>query len=367
MNRRHQLLLAMQTKIAALLFAVLTVVGTVAGGTQAIQHHQHQQAVATAQARAHFWKVVAGTEQPTSATVDNTLASDLHARMGPSVIIDDPNSFNRLSQRVEDFRGDSNSYGGITDAIGYDPFADESLPCKECGPLDAQTKHNLLLIQQGNLKVVLAKDIPHFSSKYTLTPGGMGVIPFAGLVWLMGGPLTLAAAHRRLMFKDRMNQDRSLKYGIRQFADLSWSMNGENDGAKLALMAMSPSFFIPFTAWRAANKRRFEKKMRNSYGSEMDMVRAVDNTLAKVSLRHGDDPKVQALQKTRETLVDEIQSLTRSSQDGSMDALVARTERQLKDIQESLAVRKDSLEEAQAQSPIFGNALPETRPRTRRR
>lgn len=361
---KHSLLLTVQVKIIAVLFAFLSVVGIATASIQLVQHHDHRRATATAEARSHFWKVVAGVEQPNAATVDNTLAQDLHDRLGPSTVVGDPNSFNRISQRIEDFRGNSNEYGGITDAIGYDPFADETLPCKECGPLDARTIHNLLLIQQGNLKVVLAKDVPHYSDKYKFTPFGVGVLPVAVLAWFIGGPITLAAAHQRLMGLSRAEKVHD--YDIRQFSDLSWSLNGDHDGTKLALMALSPSFFLPFTVWRAANKRRFEKKVCAAYPSEMAMVQDIDRVLARVSLRHGDNPKIQALQHARETLVDEIQSLTRSSDQQSVDALVARTEQKLKDVEQSLQDRQDARAELAASDPtVSQNVLPQ--PKTRKR
>lgn len=319
----------MQLRILAGILGCIAAVTGTAGIVQAVTHNDVRHEVAIAQQRAHFWRVIAREEEPNTPTVDNRLAKDLRDRISPGS--------SSLPPDITEFRGTSNAYGGISDAIGYDPFENESLACRECGPLDARTKRNLLLIQEGQVEQVVANDVPQLDTSYTLTPNGMSVLAWGALLWAVGGPLSLFAAHRRAMAIPA--------YGIRQFGDLSWALSDYNNGTRLAIMLSAPTFFLPYLSWRGITARRFERKMQEQYGSEMATVREIDRTLGLVSLRHGDDVRVRTLQADRDALVEEIQSRTRASEQGSLGYLLSNTEKRLHDVQDALTTRSESLAE----------------------
>lgn len=88
-----------------------------------------------------FWSLVEGGGV-NSPSPENRLARDLADRLGP----DDPDA-TELPEEIIDFRGTSNAYGGVTEAIGVDPFSGAG--CDECGPLSDDSLNALLLIKQG--------------------------------------------------------------------------------------------------------------------------------------------------------------------------------------------------------------------------
>lgn len=328
---RHRLLLRFQAKVLKIVAPFVIAAVCFAGGIQYGDQRQVQQEIVEAQQRSHFWRVIAGTEPAGAPTVDNRLAKDIKDRLGP---ID--SGATELPEAINRFRGNSNSYGGITDAIGTDPFDEAGLSCVECGPLDGDTKTKLLLIKQGNVEDVIASETPAQPGGYTLTPFGWSGLKTGLVIWLTGGPLVLLAAHRWAYTTHN-------QYTIRRFGDLEWSLNGECDATKLTTIALAPSWFIPYLAWRAATNRRFERRVRSEYGGQMAIVDEVDRVLDRISLKSGDDPRVQALQQSRDTLVAELKSLTRAQADGSIEDLLERTCANLDDAKSVLKSRNEAL------------------------
>lgn len=120
----------------------------------------------------HFYRVVAGQSESDSPTVADQLASDLRAKLGPVSA-----QSRSLPAAIESFRGDPNVYGGITGALGADPFT--SGDCAECGPLTSSVKAKLLQVKQGRLEEVLAEEAAH---KPGINSGW-----YAAIVWLLAG------------------------------------------------------------------------------------------------------------------------------------------------------------------------------------
>lgn len=326
---KHSLLARAQAKVAGVLLAIILGLTGAAGISQAVSHDRHETAVEVVEERAHFYRVIGGEESASSPTVDNTLAAELRDRLGPV-----NTNATELPAAIDNFRGDSNAYGGITDAIQMDPFDETGLSCFECGPLSAEFKDKLLEIKKGNVEQVIHSELPTPESTpgYTFTPGGISTASYVGLLWLVGGPLTLLLAHRRL--KDRSDY-------VRHFGDLSWTFD---TNAELALTAMSPSFLIPYLALRRANRRRFERQVRERYPDPMRWVDEVDHMIERIPPRELDNPEVLQLQAHRDELVAELSSLTRAKgatfahQLGDMNA-------RLKDVQYWLTIRQELMDE----------------------
>lgn len=334
---RHRTLLHYVIRpLVIMLFLLACAVGGNVG-SQALTHNMNQEVAEQYATRAHFYRVVAGEEDAGAPTVDNQFAQDL-----------------RNSQDLRDFRGSSNTYGGISNALGEDPFVSEG--CEECGALTVEFRTNVEQAKSGKLDAVLRREIHAVDTEgFTVTPWGLSVPAAAGMLWLFGGPLALALGHRRAMRHASTND-----YDVRQFADLNWNLNGKEDGYKLTLMMLAPGFFVPYGAWRAINRRKFHQRVADSYASEMALVREIDRDIERLR-GHGDDPKVKALCEGRDALVREIESLTRSSDSSGVDALVADSTDRLDYIKASLQGRKEFL--AELEPNISTNVLPKVRER----
>jgi hypothetical protein len=332
---RHKILLYNVIRpLVIMLFLIACAVGG-SVGSQALTHNINQDIAEQQATKAHFYRVIAGEESDGGPTVDNQLATDL-----------------RNATDLRDFRGHSNTYGGIADAIGEDPFVSEG--CQECGALTPEFRTNVEQVKNGQLDRVLAREVHTVdTSGFSATPFGLSVPTAAGLAWFFGGPLALALGHRRAM-ADRQND-----YDVRQFGDLNWNLNGKADGHKITLVMLAPGFFVPYFAWRAARRRKFHQRVAECYASEMALVREIDRDIERLR-GHGHDPKVMALREGRDDLVDEIESLTRSS-DSAVDDLVSSSTDRLDYIKASLKGRKEFA--AELQPGISTNVVPEVRER----
>lgn len=163
-----------QGAIAGVVLAVVLFCTAGAGVWQAaIGHPAAQQRNERLSAEVHFWNAVAGESSTDAPTVENQLASDLA---------------NVPANKLASFRGDSNRYGGITDAIGYDPFNGAGLNCVECGPLKSSVLRDVKLAKAGGLATVLAEvKAPVDGQGYTLTPFRVSVFAWVLFLWLIIG------------------------------------------------------------------------------------------------------------------------------------------------------------------------------------
>jgi hypothetical protein len=316
---RHRLLRRYAAKIIAITATATLCLTLGRGVAQSIEKHENTQAIEAAAKRAHFWRVIAGKEAPGAPTVENRLAKDLKSRLGPVTA-----DASELPNSIHRFRGSSNAYGGISDAIGMDPFDESGLACNECGPLDANTKAKLLLIKQGQVDQVIVSDQPEtIPAGYTLTPFGWSGLTTGLLLWALGGPLVLLGAHRWASASTNNG------YNLRRFGDLSWKLDGEADGAKLTSMALAPTFFAFYLPYRAANYRRFCQQVREKFPNQMGEIDEIDRFLRRMPDRYTDDRRVKELQRQRNDLMAELESLTRSGVSSGFDFEIAMRSEEL--------------------------------------
>lgn len=179
-----------QGKIAAAALAVIMAVTLVSGGGQAFVERPHAEAQAERIAtERHFWNAIAGRESSASASVENQLAMDLAA-----------------SEDLSSFRGNSNRYGGITDAIGYDPFDGSGQNCSECGPLKSEVRTKVELAKAGKVDQVLSSvPAPPDTSTLSLTPFGFSLVVYAFVLWVLIGYTSYIAA--QVIAKERWGSD----------------------------------------------------------------------------------------------------------------------------------------------------------------
>lgn len=146
----------------AVIAAVLLVWLAVAAISSASASHSYHNQVSHAQTRDHFWQVVTGKADGSEPTVDDTLALDLQQL--------------KTTKQIDSFQGDSNRYGGITDALGVDPFDDS---CgSECGHLTSYMRSTLEKVQAGG---EVAPETVAKPSSSTGTPELLFVL------WLLAG------------------------------------------------------------------------------------------------------------------------------------------------------------------------------------
>lgn len=111
-----------------------------AAGVNAGTEDQFSDDVAQMEKVEHFYRVVNGDLSGQEPGPVNKLARDLRELS---------------ADRVLDFTGDSNRYGGITSDLGFDPF--NGVDCSECGQLDTQIVLDVLAIKEGELDSVLER------------------------------------------------------------------------------------------------------------------------------------------------------------------------------------------------------------------
>ena len=192
---RHARILKLQSAIAG---AMLSLVLVFTGGNAALQMQESNQVAETTQLidqRVDFWKVVAGEQAPNSSGVNTRLAVDLREALGGAEA-----SAESLPKAVSEFKAGPNTYGGVEELIGMNPFDNSGRGCDVCGPLSSQMKADLLLIKQGKLDVLLASE-QAAAPKDT----GIDVTPFSGVagalfwaaVYTIGTTSALVIAVRR--------------------------------------------------------------------------------------------------------------------------------------------------------------------------
>ncbi len=130
-------------------------------------------------AQVQFWRSIAGYTH-SGDSVDDRLAQDLRG------ILDDP-------EAIQNFNGSPDLYGGIIDAIGYDPFSGAN--CSECGPLRGDVKDNLDLIRQGKINQVVTQTKVNYNTSYTFTLFGVSWLMQIVFLYLFLGPLTFYGAY----------------------------------------------------------------------------------------------------------------------------------------------------------------------------
>lgn len=147
---------------ATIVLIVFLVAGTVVNSVYSSGYSHDQQVAAT---RAHFWLVVGGQDQGDQPTAADRLAKDLHEL---------PRS------QIRSFRGNSNTYGGVSIDLGEDPFT--GFCGHECGPLTNEMVAKTRDARSGRASRVIASEVPE-APQHIPTPWW-----FLG-VWLLAGLL----------------------------------------------------------------------------------------------------------------------------------------------------------------------------------
>lgn len=314
-------LLRFQLRIVSAVAAALLLLVGGSATVQAINHSHAQEQSEVSEKEAHFWRIVAGEASGSTPTVDVLLARDLR---GLNAV------------QVNEFRGNSNRYGGVTDAIGFDPFDETGLDCFECGPLDQDTKNNLGLIRSGQLEDVLATTVVEKPDEgFSLTPFGLGIPTTVIFLWMVGGPLTLAAAHYSARYFSPST------YPARRFSD-AWQMDSMVDRSEhrtiYTLVMLAPSFFIPYGAWLITSQKRLGEQVREKFPDHMMFIDDLDRTLDRLP----ESFEKEQVRSLRNSVMLELESQTRGfGSDRELDSLLSR----LTDVQEHLALRTRALKE----------------------
>lgn len=315
-------LLRFQVAIASAAAVVLLALGGTAAAVQAIDNNQAEQAQQVSEKEAHFWQIVAGAGSGSSPTVDVLLARDLQGLS---------------AAQVDDFRGNSNRYGGITDAIGFDPFDETGLDCFECGPLDQGTKDNLALIRSGNLDAVINKTVVEAPDDgMTLTPFGLSIPTTIIIFWMVGGPLSLMGAHYWAKYNS------SSTYSVRRFGDL-WKMDAkltpEERRATLQLFSLAPSFWVPYGLYIVTMHKRHDERVREMFPDHVAFLEEMDRSLDRMA----DSPLKDEAKALRNEVMLELQSQALGSGDRTDELTILMA--QLGDVESHLRARREALKE----------------------
>lgn len=281
----HRILLQYQLKV---LTALVVLILSFTGGSmiyQVINKAATNQVSRAASVEGHFWRVVAGQESGTAPGPANQLAKDIKD-LSP--------------KELREFRGDSNRYGGITDAIGFDPFDESGLNCFECGPLDLHTIHNVELIHSHGLSSVLfINKVRHSTSGWSVTPFGLATINWIGILYVIGGSATLIIGHRLARSAE------GSEYTVQKLSDLSWK------DASIVTILVSP-LVVLISAWRS---RRYTAEhistMQQFFPDQMAIIRDIDRRLKAMPVNENS----QKIKSLRDEVVKELEAQTTSGKE----------------------------------------------------
>lgn len=207
----------MKARVWVAIASALVVWLVVAAIASAVHTHNQAGALDHWRTRGHFYRVIAGEEDASAPTVENKLALDLK-----------PLSRGELSR----FQGNSNAYGGITDALGVDPF-DGSCGI-ECGHLTGAVQGNVTRAKSGAVGVVIASDRPSTSGGPSVwTPFVLLLCWFALTAFWLSRPLL-----RRYRRKDEIRSRYASEYLLTQKLDQSIRALPPHDPQRQRLQAL---------------------------------------------------------------------------------------------------------------------------------
>lgn len=277
----HRALLRGMRTVLGLILTVWVGGASTAAIVQTLDHGRAVEAHEVSQQEIQFWQAVAGEGSDSLPVVASLFARDLNE------IIDDP-------EALDAFYGTSNRYGGVTTAIGFDPFDETGLRCSECGPLDDYTRNGLDQIADGGLNALIRQtEVPGPDNGYTLTPFGWSFASTGLAIWLVGGPLALGISS--LWTQGRLK-------------DLGWSSNGSMMVEKVSIIMLAPTFMFPYLLHRRSDQRRFENRVRAMFPEHMALIDQTNQ------LMDGLEPTaVTILKSKRDQIVVELEAQTRSN------------------------------------------------------
>jgi hypothetical protein len=157
---------------------VLVFVFLLIGHTAATANYKHDLQDANARVRLYAAAEGRSLSEP---SVERKLGADVYAYAKAH------------SGHLDGFRADTNSYGGITDAIGEDPF--DGINCSECGPLKPEWQERLESATQGKA------NLPNLIDRPTKPGNPARSVGVLLLLWAFVLPLLLVGSrildHRR--------------------------------------------------------------------------------------------------------------------------------------------------------------------------
>lgn len=263
-----------QARILGVLFGVYLLIAGASGLIQAHTHSVNRGLLEKNRTEQHFWQAVAGESSTSAVTVDNLLAEDLRVA-------------NTSADKISAFRGDSNKYGGITDAIGEDPFDGSSLNCVECGPLKPDVQRKLAQVRAGDVQNVLRDTAQAYDVEgYTFTPFAISAALWLVIVYLMAFPVTYILAHQAM-------GEKMVK---------SWHM-----------LVSFPLLWACVSVSNARTGHTQAKNIREQFPDYAQILDQTDEALGKVRI---DAPERAILKKTRDDVYTELLRQVSDSHEG---------------------------------------------------
>jgi hypothetical protein len=267
---QHRILLV----VTGIIFATLAIMSV----TSTVQYNNAQTNYRVSQREGQFWLAVAGEGSDTMPVVASSLARDLNEILGNE-------------DAMGSFIGSSNRYGGITEAVGFDPFDSTGLRCNECGPLSAYTVRQMENIDDGGIAQVLGAVVQTEPvQEYRLTPFGASFAGTFFLSWMFIGSASLLLAAKLSGVKLR---------------ELDWDYsNGKQVPEKIVMTALAPPVLAYVKGFHWSYSNRLDKKLREQFPEQMELVSKADELL-EGSLP---DHQVAVLRERREKLFAELTS-----------------------------------------------------------
>lgn len=277
--------------------AVVVIISTLVGHHSQDQDYRNERERAVQQVA--FLSVAGGDATGDGTSIANTLGRDIDAWL------DD-------GRELQDFRGMNNRYGGITDAIGYDPFDESGLDCDECGPLSADTQQDILATREGN----------NLDVAFPEAPEPINWLPTGAIWWTFGGPIGFLIAVQTNR-RQSLNLYRDLYVGV-----------------PFASKLMAGPLYLPVQLLQNTQDKVHAEKLRNTFPIQMETV---DEVTQALEVLDDDDPRWGRLWEMREEVLKEIEAQCSSAPTSAAD--LDRLMAQLEDSREYVTVRRDVLKE----------------------
>jgi hypothetical protein len=269
-------------------------------------------------------------DEPFRSLIDQQFAVDLRDYVGPV----EPGA-KQLPAVVNDFRGTTNKYGGITRELGFNPFDSSGSTCTECGPLTTVVKAKLLLIKQGHVEQLIADETPADPGSVQLFALDHPVVTII-LLWLVGGVILLWGSYLLLPARNRP-----------RLLTLSWDLDGPARQDKITIMFMAPAWFL--YAYPASKRReeRIQQQIEEIAPEVIETFATIDQMLDDLPVEDRDNPEIKALLDTRRRLAIQLRNQVVKEDTGHVDPalLVSQLSAQLSAAEQILQERKKAVDE----------------------
>jgi hypothetical protein len=271
-----------------------------------VEHRHDSDRLRDAQLEQSFWQLV---DSPGPVASDGSVVTLLARDLQP--LVDNPDA-------VALFRAPANRYGGIDDAVGFRPFDNRGLDCRECGPL---SKHSRLTLGSIACCGYDPAPLPAVNDDHwRLTPGGWPVW-ITVIMWF--------SLYGAVQFVWRWIADP-------KFRALPWD-RPSIDRTGWAVAAWPAA--VPVIAWRRIRRRSAERRIAEQFPAQMALVAQADHLLDK----HRDDPDAMRIGELRDQLVTELRTQARAK-DTRGDEMAAIASN-LRNGVEFMQLRRDALQE----------------------